>query len=95
MVTLETAFERALAVVDRSVAAGLRAADGEPAAPHLERLRARLIAERDLAIARGSIDPVWVRSVVRWVAEWAPESDIALLAALGAIARAKRQTPEL
>ena len=89
MVTLDIAFQRALEVVDRAVLSNLIAADGEPAAPHLERLRARLIAERDIAIARGSVDPVWVRSVVRWVAEWAPESDITLLAALGAIARAK------
>jgi hypothetical protein len=86
---LAAAFDRALGVVDRSIANGMRTADGRPAARQLEQLRARLISERALALDRGSVDKVWVGSVVRAVTEWLPESDIALIAALGAIARAK------
>jgi hypothetical protein len=86
---LAAAFDRALVVVDRSIANGMLTADGHSAARQLEQLRARLISERALAVERGGVDKVWVGSVVRAVTEWLPESDIALIAALGGIARAK------
>jgi hypothetical protein len=91
--TLAAAFERALRVVDGARAGGMRTITGEPAARQLERLRADLVAARDAAVARGRVDPEWVRGVVRWVADWAPAADVTLLAALGAIARHRAAAP--
>ena len=90
--TLAAAFDRALRVVDGARANGMRTLTGEPAATHLERLRADVVAHRDLALERRGVDPEWIRDVVRWVADWAPAADVTLLAALGAIAR-HRPTP--
>lgn len=85
---LDSAFAAALEQVARAQETGLRTADGEPAADQLEQLRTELETERAVAAGRGTADPKWVRRVVRWVAEWTPETDLTLLAALGAIARA-------
>ena len=54
----------------------------------LERLRADLHAQRAAALEAGGVDPEWVRRTVRRVVEWTPETELALVAALGAIARA-------
>jgi hypothetical protein len=43
--------------------------------------------ERTRAVERRAIDRVWVQRTIRWLVEWAPESDLTLIAALGRIAR--------
>ena len=53
-----------------------------------ERLRADLHAGRAAALEEGGVDPEWVRRTVRWIVEWTPETELPLVAALGAIARA-------
>lgn len=85
---LADAFENAIRQVDRALAGEMRTATGEPARPMLERLRADLEAHRETARVTGTADPEWVRGVVRWVAEWTPETELTLIAALGRIARA-------
>jgi hypothetical protein len=85
---LAAAFDGALRQVDRALAAGLRTAGGEDAAPHLAQLREGIVAERDATLERGRVETGWVRATVRDVAVWTPETEVALLAALGGIARA-------
>ena len=88
---LAAAFDHAISQVDRALASGGdggSTASGEPAAPYLARLRAALVQEREAALARGAVDGAWVRETVRAVAEWTPHTELALLAALGGIARA-------
>jgi hypothetical protein len=88
---LAAAFDDAIRQVDRALVAsgdGGHTASGEPAAPYLARLRAALVQEREAALARGAVDGAWVRDTVRAVAEWTPHTELALLAALGGIARA-------
>ena len=87
---LASAFDGALRRVERLLVADAGTADSPAApaiAPRLTRLRAELLAERAVALARGSADHEWVGRTVRDVATWAPEDEIALLAAFGAIAR--------
>lgn len=84
---LTAAFDGALRQVDRAHGAGMRTRTGEAAAPRLERLRAELLAERASALERGSADRDRIGAIVRSVAEWTPEDELALLAALGRIAR--------
>jgi hypothetical protein len=79
------AIDAALRAVDEALAHDMQAADGEPAAPHLERLHARLVAMR----GRGTVDSDELRHMIRSVAGWAPEDDVSLLASLGAIARTR------
>ena len=95
---LAAAFDGAIRRVERLLVAHADATPGSPEvapiATQLARLRAELLAERVVAIARGAADPGWVRQIVRDVAAWAPEDEITLLAALGAIARlAGQRTP--
>jgi hypothetical protein len=82
---LGAAIDVAMHAVDRALDNDMQTSGGDPAAPHLERLRIRLVAMRD----RGSVDPDELRHMIRSVAKWAPEDDVTLLAALGAIARAR------
>ena len=65
--------------------------DGDSAAPQLAHLRAELESAR-LATLESGVPPesTWLQQTIRWVTDWAPESDITLLASLGAIARAAR-----
>jgi len=91
--TLAGAFDRALRVVESARGRGMRTLSGEPAARHLERLRADLVAQRDVALARGRVDAEWARGVIRWVADWAPETDVTLLGALGALVRRRPDEP--
>jgi len=92
--TLPAAFDNALRQVDRALAGGLRTLAGEPAAPLLERLRGELVAQREASLQRGGVDSAWIGATVRWVAEWAPERDVTLLGALGALARLRADAPE-
>jgi hypothetical protein len=82
---LQKAIDAAVRAVDKARAAEMRAADGESAAMYLDQLRADLLEMR----ARGTIDAEELRAMIRSVAAWAPEDDVALLAALGAIARVR------
>lgn len=83
---LERAIDAAVRAVDKALAAEMRATDGESASPHLEQLRRDLLAMR----GRGSVDASELRTMIRSVAAWAPEDDVSLLSALGAVARARR-----
>ncbi|MFL5496115.1 MAG: hypothetical protein ACJ8DJ_06840 [Gemmatimonadales bacterium] len=87
---LLAAFDQTIAAVRRMEAVGLRTNDGASAQSQLGRLLEELTAQR-AAIADGApLDPEWPGRVVRWVAEWIPESELPLLARLGGIARAGR-----
>ena len=85
---LITAFDAALRQVDRALAANMRTLGGEPARLQLEQLRADLHARRQAAADTGRVDPDWVRDTVRSIVAWAPATEMALIAALGQIARA-------
>lgn len=65
----------------------MKTATGDDARPHLEKLREELLGERENAVTTGSINRQWLQKTVRWVADWAPEADLTLIAALGRIAR--------
>ena len=83
---LDRAIDAAVRAVERALAGRMRAADGEPAALYLDQLRADLLEMR----ARGAVDAEELRAMIRSVAAWAPEDDVSLLAALGAIARVRK-----
>lgn len=68
--------------------AGMRTIAGEPAAAHLEKLQQELTLERARALERGGLDREWFQKTVRDLIEWAPETELSLVAALGRIARA-------
>jgi len=85
---LERAFDDAERRVERALARPMLARDGRPATPHLERLRDALVAERAHALASGQVRAEWARTVVRDVSEWTPDSELALIGALGRIVRA-------
>ena len=78
-------IDAALRAVDTALARDMQTADGEPAASRLARLRTGLLAMRD----RGVVDPDQLRHMIRNVANWAPQDDVTLLSALGAVARAR------
>jgi hypothetical protein len=84
-VDLGAAISAAVRAVDRALAHDMKAQDGTPAAPHLEQLRNDLLVIR----ARGAVDANDLRRMIRSVAAWAPEDDVTLLSALGALARAR------
>ena len=86
---LASTFDAALRQVQHAHDEGMRTAWGDSARPQLQQLRADLEAQRAFALKSGAVDPTWVRDVVRRVAEWTPESELSLLAALGAIARVR------
>lgn len=81
---LATAIDAALRAVDAALAGKMRTISGASARPQLDQLRAGLLAMRE----RGSVDAAELRTMIRGVAEWAPEMDVSLLSALGAVARA-------
>jgi hypothetical protein len=85
---LETAFDAALAQIERLLATEMKTMDGTPALPHLEKLEKELKRERVDALGRGSVDREWFQKTVRWLVEWVPEDDVTLVAALGRIVRA-------
>jgi hypothetical protein len=85
---LEGAFDKALTLVQRSISSGMKTSNGGPAQPQLERLERELRVKRAGALESGSVDREWFQKTVRWVVEWVPEEDLALVAALGGIIRA-------
>jgi hypothetical protein len=66
---------------------------GESATAHLETLQRELTIERARALERGGIDREWFQKTVRDLIEWAPETELSLVAALGRIARAAPTAP--
>jgi hypothetical protein len=90
---LEVAYEAALRHVERSLATGMKTVDGDSARLQLEKLEEDLKVQRDQTRARGTVDHDWFQQTVRWVTEWVPDTEIALIAALGRIVRAVPPTP--
>ena len=82
---LGSAIDAAVRAVEHAIAKEMHTARGEPATPHLSRLRDYLLAMR----SRGDVDSETLRTIIRHVADWAPEDDLSLLASLGAIARTR------
>jgi hypothetical protein len=87
---LGSAIDAAVRAVDKALVSEMQTARGEPATHYLEQLRADLLAMGD----RGVVDPDELRTMIRSVADWAPEDDVTLLASLGAIARLRGRTPD-
>ena len=85
---LQLAFDLALARIERLLANDMKTVKGVSARPQLEKLEKELKHERTLALQRETVDRVWLQKTVRWVVEWVPDKELALLAALGAIVRA-------
>ena len=85
---LGSAFDAAIKQTRKSIKDGMIAIGGEPATPYLEKLEKELKVERKNALERGAVDREWFQKTVRWLIEWAPETEAALIAALGRIARA-------
>jgi len=90
---LRTAFDAAIAQTRKSIKAGMKTISGDSAAPHLEKLQKELTLERDRALERGEVDREWFQKTVRDLIEWAPETELSLVAALGRIARAAPTAP--
>ena len=88
MTELESAFDAAISPAGKCRRADMLTAGGESAASKLEMLAQDLEAERTRAIARGSVDREWFQETIRGLVEWVPETELALIAALGRIARA-------
>lgn len=89
---LQLAFDLALARVDRLLASDMKTAKGVSARSQLEKLEKELKKERALALERQTVDRDWLQRTVRWVVEWIPDNELALVAALGAIVRAAPST---
>lgn len=85
---LKTAFDAAIAQTRKSLKAGMKTIAGDSAAAHLEKLRQELTLERARALELGGVDQEWFQKTVRDLIEWAPETELSLVAALGRIARA-------
>ena len=85
---LQLAFDLALARIERLLANDMKTVKGVSARPQLVKLEKELKHERTLALQRETVDRVWLQRTVRWVVEWVPDKELALLAALGAIVRA-------
>jgi hypothetical protein len=85
---LQLAFDLALARVERLLANDMKTVKGVSARRQLEKLEKELKHERTLALQRETVDQAWLQRTVRWVVEWVPDKELALLAALGAIVRA-------
>ena len=90
---LKTAFDAAIAQTRKSLKAGMKTIAGEPAAAHLKKLQQELTLERARALKRGEVDREWFQKTVRDLIEWAPETELSLVAALGRIARAAPAAP--
>lgn len=84
---IEAAFDAAVDQAQRAAAAGMTSLDGSSAREKLGQLEFRLRTERAQALEREVVDRDWVQQTIRWVVEWAPESDLTIIAALGRIAR--------
>src|SRR5258705_4308225 len=89
---LQLAFDLALARVERLLGNDMKTAKGVSARSQLEKLEKELKKERALALKRQMVDRELLQRTVRWVVEWVPDNELALVAALGAIVRAAPST---
>ncbi|HEY0528208.1 MAG TPA: hypothetical protein VGD02_05230 [Gemmatimonadaceae bacterium] len=89
---LQRAFDSCLTEVRKAASRGISTADGDSAESKLQTLEAELVAERERAIAKGSVDRTWFQTTVKWLVEWLPETELTLIAGLGRIARVKPKT---
>jgi hypothetical protein len=88
-IDLQSAFDSCLTEVRKAAKRGIATAEGGSAESKLQTLEAELLAERERALAKGSVDRTWFQTTVKWMVEWLPETELTLIAALGRIARAK------
>jgi hypothetical protein len=65
----------------------MKTSGGSSARAQLERLETELRREQAKAREQGIVEREWLQKTVRWVAEWIPDKELSLLAALGGIAR--------
>lgn len=86
------ALDRALDAVGHAERRGLRTRADEPAVAELERLRKALTGVRDRVRHDGWVDAGELGTLVRDVASWTPDSELKLIAALGAVVQAARRT---
>ena len=86
---LETAFDEALAEVNRMSDKGMTTVNGGSAVWELDQLATELKAECGRAVERGRVDREWFQKTLKWVVGWVPESNLTLIAALGRIARVR------
>jgi hypothetical protein len=84
---IESAFDAAIEQVQSAISGGLTDDEGRALTEKLGQLEFRLRTERANAIGRQTVDREWAQKTIRWVVDWAPESDLTILAALGRIAR--------
>ncbi len=60
---------------------------------YLQKLEEELRLERVRALERGAVDREWFQKTMRWLVEWVPETEPALIAALGRIVRVPPTLP--
>ncbi|HEY3134087.1 MAG TPA: hypothetical protein VGJ47_05600 [Gemmatimonadaceae bacterium] len=84
---LESAFDAAIEQIRECLKAGMPTVSGEPATSQLEKLEQELTFERARTIERGSLDRDWFQRTLRGLVDWLPETELALIAALGRIVR--------
>jgi hypothetical protein len=90
---VEEAFDEALTLVERSLSSGMNTIRGSSARPQLERLEQELKLQRERVREQGAVDSDWFQKTVSWLAEWVPDTELTLIAALGRIVRAAPPTP--
>ena len=83
-------LDAAIDAVDRAGRRDLRTRTGAPATGELAALRSALVAERDQVRDGRGADVGRLGALVRDVAAWTPDSELKLLAALGAVVQAAR-----
>lgn len=84
---LQSAFDAAITQARKCIEAGMIAVGGEAAGPYLRKLEEELKRERARTLERGAVDREWFQKTMRWLVEWVPETELALIAALGRIVR--------
>ena len=92
---LEAAFDAAISQVGKCIKARMTAVGGESAESYLGKLADELKLERSRALDRGTVDREWFQATVRWLVEWVPETELALIASLGRIVRVTPDRPEV
>lgn len=92
---LASAFDAAIGQVRKCISNRMKAVGGETAEPYLVKLADELKLERARALERGTVDREWFQATVRWLVEWVPETELALIASLGRIVRATPDRPEV
>jgi hypothetical protein len=71
----------------------MAAVGGGAVSAYLQKLEEELRLERVRALERGAVDREWFQKTMRWLVEWVPETELALIAALGRIVRVPPTLP--